>query len=110
MAEKNEAAEVSKTEIDNGNEQVVAVAAQQMASTAAQEMVITKKLYELKYKIPPVNLHYDSLQPNANINVDHVNKILGYKVKSCAEKMELVKQWTSWKNEVCGCASHHIKK
>jgi hypothetical protein len=50
------------------------------------------------------------LQPNANINVEHVNKVLGCKVKSHAEKEEIVKQWTSWKKEVRGWASHHIKE
>ncbi len=66
--------------------------------------------YELDYKFPVVGLHYDALQPNQIINVEHVNKILGYKIKTHYEREEIVQQWTLWKKEVRGWAAHHIKE
>jgi hypothetical protein len=64
----------------------------------------------INYKFPAVGLHYDALQPNQTINVEHVNKILGYKIKTHYEREEIVQQWTLWKKEVRGWAAHHIKE
>ena len=57
-----------------------------------------------------VGLHYDALQPNQTINIEHVNKILGYKIKTHQEREELIQQWTRWRKEVCGWAAHCIKE
>jgi hypothetical protein len=67
--------------------------------------------YELDYKFPAVGLHYDALQPNQTINVEHVNKILGYKIKTHDERKEIVQQWTLWKKDGTwlGIPSHQRK-
>jgi len=44
------------------------------------------------------------------INIEHVNKILGYKIKTHQEREELIQQWTRWRKEVCGWAAHCIKE
>jgi len=66
--------------IDTNNKQTAIIAgAEQLPPT------ISSSQYELPYKIPAVGLHYDALQPNQTIHVEHINKILRYKIKTHQE-------------------------
>jgi hypothetical protein len=60
-------------------------------TTKVNQMAITetdvkKSGYDFTYKTAAVNLHYDALLPNGKINAEHVNKVLGYKVKTKEER------------------------
>jgi hypothetical protein len=68
------------------------------------QSTISSSQYELRYNIPAVGLHYDALQPNQTVNIEHVNKILGYKIKTHQEREELVLQCL-W----LGCPLHQRK-
>lgn len=65
--------------------------------------------YQLQSKRKAVDLHYDALAPNATIDADHVNKIMGYKIKNNKEREETILNWKLWKKDVRGWAAYHIK-
>jgi hypothetical protein len=50
------------------------------------------------------------LIPNGVIDEDHVNKIMGYKIKTNDERTATISQWQLWKKAVCCWAGFHIKR
>ena len=66
--------------------------------------------YDIIYnQIPAIGLHHDALIPNGVIDANHVNKIMGYKIKSNEERTATINQWQAWKKAVRGWAGFHIK-
>ena len=65
--------------------------------------------YQLQSKRKAVDLHYDALAPNATIDADHVNKIMGYKIKNGKEREETILNWKLWEKNVRGWTAYHIK-
>ena len=65
--------------------------------------------YEFDNTTPAIGLHYDALIPNGVIDEHHVNKIMGYKIKTNDERTSTIIQWQVWKKEVRGWAGFHIK-
>jgi len=78
--------------------------------TAITETDVKKSGYDFTYKTAAVNLHYDALLPNGKINAEHVNKVLGYKVKTKEERGAIANQWAAWKKEVRGWATYHVRE
>ncbi len=75
-------------------------------------LVLVRKIpkeYEFDNTTPVIALHYDALIPNGVIDEHHVNKILGYKIKTNDEKKSTINQWQVWKKDVRGWAGFHIK-
>ncbi len=61
------------------------------------------KQYNIIYnQIPAIGLHHDALIPNGVIDANHVNKIMGYKIKSNEERTATIYQWQAWKKAVRG--------
>ncbi len=52
-----------------------------------------------KYRVPAINLHYDALVPNGHIDSTHLNKLMGYKIKTSKQQEEVIEQWQDWKKE-----------
>ena len=48
--------------------------------------------------------------PNGAINEDHVNKIMGYKIKTNDKRTATISHWQLWKKAVRGWAGFHIKR
>jgi hypothetical protein len=63
-----------------------------------------------KPRVPAINLHYDALVPNGHIDSTHLNKLMGYKIKTSEQQEEVIEQWQDWKKEVRVRAAYEIKK
>ena len=63
-----------------------------------------------KPRVPAINLHYDALVPNGHIDSTHLNKLMGYKIKTSEQQEEVIEQWQDWKKEVRVWAAYKIKE
>ena len=83
-----------------------------LAQTAKTTVSISEENteeFEIDNTTPAIGLHYDALIPNGVIDEHHVNKILGYKIKTNDERKSTINQWQVWKKDVRGWAGFHIK-
>jgi hypothetical protein len=64
--------------------------------------------YKIDNKTPAIGVHYDALIPNGVIDEDHVNKIMGYKIKTKDKRIATISQWKLWKKQVRGWAEFRI--